>query len=676
MAGLDPTKKRSSGFFKSVFGGAGKDGRLDENVSQSGTPHSTASAQNGGDFPAEQGSTLQSQNSGADDIAPKTRSPEKEASLDGAAMERTAAASQNSTLAAALAEANAQSSEATPAHVSAGAQQVATQDNNESAYRNSWQYAAEMTRKAEMEAQMAELKSQEAYKWATEAANAQREAEEAHARYDRAKARLRALEEEKAQIADKATALDRSQQSITAKEADVNVLQREAEDAAAIARTRYDEAKQQREVAEAKNQSFKQLEQQHLSTLDKQKEVEAQLQALSLEHQEHNERLEKGRGLVQARNMTVGEAQQLVERKRQELAEAEAVLESRQQELAAAVKQAHEHEEALNAKTEERDTHEQTVASTRSQVTSLHEQRDVAAQEAAAAQALIRDKADAAKVERERALQQKARVDQALTELDQQRAAHMKQDSELQEARAVAEKNAANIQPVRDEANFNARQANAKYAEAQEKSEAWLKAKGEAQEHKGRWSEYWNQAKQAGDLGDSESSNKFKSLEDKLAEVTLWYLIASWQGSCPAGGRYEGDFKEGKESGRGVKTWANGNKYDGEYKDGKKHGRGVFTWTEEGRVGPYLRYATVCMPPMRVASYEGEYKYGTMDGRCVFYGVDGRVLLFACAHTCVQVGRALTIFDAKNELPSAYLGTFVRPRCFLSKVVIANIRRH
>lgn len=41
---------------------------------------------------------------------------------------------------------------------------------------------------------------------------------------------------------------------------------REAEDAAAIARTRYDEAKQQREVAEAKNQSFKQLEQQHLSS--------------------------------------------------------------------------------------------------------------------------------------------------------------------------------------------------------------------------------------------------------------------------------------------------------------------------------------------------------------------------------------------------------------------------
>ena len=87
---------------------------------QSGNPHSTASAQNGGDFPTEQGSTLQSQNSGADDIAAKTRSPEKDASLDGAAMERTAAASQNSTLAAALAEANAQSSEATPPHVAAG----------------------------------------------------------------------------------------------------------------------------------------------------------------------------------------------------------------------------------------------------------------------------------------------------------------------------------------------------------------------------------------------------------------------------------------------------------------------------------------------------------------------------------------------------------------------------
>ena len=42
---------------------------------------------------------------------------------------------------------------------------MASQDNSESAYRNSWQYAAEMTRKAEMEAQLAELKSQEAYKW-------------------------------------------------------------------------------------------------------------------------------------------------------------------------------------------------------------------------------------------------------------------------------------------------------------------------------------------------------------------------------------------------------------------------------------------------------------------------------------------------------------------------------
>ena len=99
---------------------AGLLSRLLHAALQSGTPHSTASAQNGGDFPAEQASTLHSQNSGADDIAPKTRSPEKDASLDGSAMERTAAASQNATLAAALAEANAQSSEASQAHVTAG----------------------------------------------------------------------------------------------------------------------------------------------------------------------------------------------------------------------------------------------------------------------------------------------------------------------------------------------------------------------------------------------------------------------------------------------------------------------------------------------------------------------------------------------------------------------------
>jgi len=42
-----------------------------------------------------------------------------------------------------------------------------------------------------------------------------------------------------------------------------------------------------------------------------------------------------------------------------------------------------------------------------------------------------------------------------------------------------------------------------------------------------------------------------------------------------AGGRYEGDFVDGKRTGKGTFTWANGNKYEGDFVDGKFHGKGT-----------------------------------------------------------------------------------------------------
>lgn len=149
----------------------------------------------------------------------------------------------------------------------------------------------------------------------------------------------------------------------------------------------------------------------------------------------------------------------------------------------------------------------------------LQEQREQASTTATASQAAIREKADAAKVERERALEQKAAVDAALAELEEQRQMFLTADKKLQEERMQAERNAAKAPAVRDEAHHYSREANAKYAEAQQKSEAWLRAKSEAQQHRQRWSDFWNQAKQAGDAGDTDSSAKFRTLEEKLAVV-------------------------------------------------------------------------------------------------------------------------------------------------------------
>ena len=59
------------------------------------------------------------------------------------------------------------------------------------------------------------------------------------------------------------------------------------------------------------------------------------------------------------------------------------------------------------------------------------------------------------------------------------------------------------------------------------------------------------------------------------------------QGNCSSGqgtfvfddgGKYVGEWKDGKRHGQGTKTLANGNKYVGEFKDSKATGRGTFTW--------------------------------------------------------------------------------------------------
>ncbi len=44
--------------------------------------------------------------------------------------------------------------------------------------------------------------------------------------------------------------------------------------------------------------------------------------------------------------------------------------------------------------------------------------------------------------------------------------------------------------------------------------------------------------------------------------------------------RYEGDWEDDKQHGKGTEEWPDGAKYEGQYMNGKKHGKGVFTWAD------------------------------------------------------------------------------------------------
>ena len=46
------------------------------------------------------------------------------------------------------------------------------------------------------------------------------------------------------------------------------------------------------------------------------------------------------------------------------------------------------------------------------------------------------------------------------------------------------------------------------------------------------------------------------------------------------GGKYVGEYKNGYEDGNGTYTWPNGGKYVGEYKNGKRHGHGTETFAD------------------------------------------------------------------------------------------------
>lgn len=84
-----------------------------------------------------------------------------------------------------------------------------------------------------------------------------------------------------------------------------------------------------------------------------------------------------------------------------------------------------------------------------------------------------------------------------------------------------------------------------------------------------------------------------------------WLQIrSSGSFTWPNGSRYEGEFLDGKHTGKGVFTLPNGNRYEGDFVDGKRTGKGVFTWPNKER-------------------YEGEFLNGKFHGNGALIATDG-----------------------------------------------------
>lgn len=101
--------------------------------------------------------------------------------------------------------------------------------------------------------------------------------------------------------------------------------------------------------------------------------------------------------------------------------------------------------------------------------------------------------------------------------------------------------------------------------------------------------------------------------------VLQWYLNGN------ANGRYEGEYRDGKENGKGVYTWKNGDRYEGDWVDGKSNGKGVKTWKNGDR-------------------YEGDYVDDVRSGFGVYYIKDGRYLNSEGSEIGKQYGKVIGLW--------------------------------
>ena len=108
-------------------------------------------------------------------------------------------------------------------------------------------------------------------------------------------------------------------------------------------------------------------------------------------------------------------------------------------------------------------------------------------------------------------------------------------------------------------------------------------------------------------------------------------LWSNCQGTLtqPDGGKYVGEFKDGKANGQGTYTYADGNMlYVGEFKDGKQNGQGTLTRPDgakhvgEFKDNQFNGQGTLTYPDSS-AKYVGEFKDDKRNGQGTLYPVAG-----------------------------------------------------
>ena len=84
-----------------------------------------------------------------------------------------------------------------------------------------------------------------------------------------------------------------------------------------------------------------------------------------------------------------------------------------------------------------------------------------------------------------------------------------------------------------------------------------------------------------------------------------------------------GQFKEGKQEGKGTFTWANGATYEGDWKDNQRHGRGVYQWGAGDRYEGDFAENRFNGQGTR---FEGFFKQGQKNGPFVESDAQGNVI--------------------------------------------------
>ncbi|KAK9806356.1 hypothetical protein WJX72_011240 [[Myrmecia] bisecta] len=378
-----------------------------------------------------------------------------------------------------------------------------------------WARAREATQAAEREAQLAERLSEGAIVKAEEASRAQAEAEAAHTRYDAAKARLAALEAQKQEMEAHSGVVQATRAELEEREAKHAKAIAVAEEAAALARTRYEEAASFAAEHERRKAALVDLQKQHELGNQQLKESEAQQAALADVYRKHKAAAEAANSAAIEKSKALASARALVEQKQRELAEAQRVAELTAASLLEQQTESKRLEEAALAKYDEHQKHMQVIETKRNRARATAEQLTALQGEFSGSQREVQVKAATANTERDRALEVKKQRDAEAAELEKARATHKEAETVYSRLRSF-EAEIAQIETVRAEANENARLANAKYEEAQRAAKEWADTKQYAELHKAKWQEFWQQAKEHGNKGDEAANGRWVNMQAKL----------------------------------------------------------------------------------------------------------------------------------------------------------------